>query len=307
MSRSRRFFITLNNWTQEEYDAWWSFPCKYMVIGKEVGEQLTPHLHIYVEFETMKSFKQIKDFSPRANIQVAKGNSQQGREYATKDGDFVERGSRSMTQSEKGASEQKRWSDAVAYAKSGELDKIDDQIFLMHYNNLKRIQKDYMPTVSDLEDPCAFWFYGESNNGKSDYARLLFGDSMFSKDANKWWDGYQGEETALIEDIDPHNLSMTVRQFKIWADKYAFLAETKGGVIRIRPKRIVFTSQYTIEEVFGRYDQQTVDAISRRCKQEYVPSYKGTLRDRNLYPNLSRAERIANVMTPAMTVVPDVF
>lgn len=299
--RSRRWFITQNHWTQEQYDAWWAIDCKYIVIGKEVGKKSSiPHLHVYVEFETMKSFKQLKEFAPLAKLEIAKGNSEQGRTYATKDGDFVERGSRSMTQSEKGASEQKRWSDAVAYAKSGELDKIDHQIFLMHYNNLKRIEKDYMPDVQNLSEPNAFWLYGESGNGKSQWARQRFGSQLYSKDATKWWDGYRGQDVVLIEDIDPSQASM-IRQFKIWADKYAFLAETKGGMINIRPKVIVFTSQYTIEEVFGKVDQQSVDAMKRRCQEEYVPHWRGTVRE-----SLD-AEPSVTAMTPQMTVVPDVF
>lgn len=299
MGRTRRFQITINNWTQEEYDTWWTLPCKYMVIGKEVGEQLTPHIHVYVEFENGKTLETVKSITPRGHIEVCKGSSLENRAYVVKDGDFAERGNRSMTQDEKGATEQLRWAEAKKFAISGELDKIDDQIFVTHYGNLKRIQKDHLPAVHDLREPCAYWLYGESGNGKSQWARNRFGSQFYSKDASKWWDGYQNEEVALIEDIDPGQSSM-IRQFKIWADKYAFVAETKGGMLRIRPRIIVFTSQYTIEEVFGIVDRQSVDAMKRRCKEEYVPHWKGTIRESlNAEPSVIATTPTAPVAIPA--------
>lgn len=276
MSKSRKFQITINNWTEEEYQTWWTLPCRYMIIGKEVGEQLTPHIHVYVEFENARSFKTICAITPRAHVEVTKGSSVQNRNYIMKDGVFEERGDRSLTSEEKGQLEVERWTNAKKFAMSGELEKIDDQIFVTHYGNLKRIQKDYLPDVEDLPEPNCVWLYGESGNGKSMLARSRYGPKLYSKDATKWWDAYRGEDTVLIEDIDPSQSTMS-RLFKIWADKYAFMAETKNGYIKIRPKLIVFTSQYSIDEVFGRIDQQSVDAMARRCKLEYVPSWKERL------------------------------
>jgi len=43
-TRLRRFCFTLNNWTEEEWDALTEFQCTWMVMGKEVGENGTRHL-----------------------------------------------------------------------------------------------------------------------------------------------------------------------------------------------------------------------------------------------------------------------
>jgi hypothetical protein len=49
--RVRCWAGTLNNWTQHEYDKLLNIDCKYMCIGKEVGEMGTPHLQMCFFFD----------------------------------------------------------------------------------------------------------------------------------------------------------------------------------------------------------------------------------------------------------------
>lgn len=44
--------------------------------------------------------------------------------------------------------------------------------------------------------------------------------------------------------------------YKIWADSYALTGEVKGGTIPLNYKRLVVTSNYSINDVFG-YDPDT--------------------------------------------------
>ena len=55
---------------------------------------------------------------------------------------------------------------------------------------------------------------------------------------NKWWDGYAGEEVVVLDDFDPRHAEHLSYYLKIWADHYAFNAEVKGGMIRVRLKRL---------------------------------------------------------------------
>lgn len=89
-SRSRKYCLTLNNYSDEEYDALKKFfsAQDYYIIGKEVGEQGTPHLQCYVENHNKISFNTLKKICPRAHIETAKGSQKENFQYCSKDGIF---------------------------------------------------------------------------------------------------------------------------------------------------------------------------------------------------------------------------
>lgn len=125
--------------------------------------------------------------------------------------------------------------------------------------------------IADLEsvvgnDKPNFWFYGDTGTGKSYAARDEAGADVFLKSAcNKWWDGYRGQEHVILEDMDRTHKYMGF-YLKIWADRYAYPAEVKGGAVRCRPKRIWVTSNYSIDEIW-QDEPQTSEPLKRRFKQ----------------------------------------
>ena len=126
----------------------------------------------------------------------------------------------------------------------------------------------------NLEGPCGVWISGESGIGKSYAVREVFGDRFYLKDHSKWWDGYDGEEVVLIDDVHA-DAAWIVHFLKTWADAYPFKAETKGGMAWIRPRWIIITSNYPLAEL-GRKrtrdgmeypDPRDVEALRRRFKE----------------------------------------
>lgn len=266
--RSRGWCFTLNNYTEDEFNAIKQICCTYLVVGEEVGEQEgTPHLQGYVYFETLKSFKQVKIYIPRAHIEIQKGRYDANFSYCTKEGKYFEKGVLPVydkaARGQKGnESEQKRWLDAKELAKAGRIDELPADIYWRFYRTAKEIARDNMPKKEDAEDVTGIWIHGPAGCGKSKLAREMSKGEFYPKLANKWWDGYQGQDYVVLDDLDPKHDCLGYH-LKLWSDRYAFIGETKGGAIMCRPKFIIVTSQYTIEEIWPN-EPATVEALSRR-------------------------------------------
>jgi len=92
-SRARSWCFTVNNYDDAALEYLEACDCKYVVYGKEVGEEGTPHLQGFIMFAHPVSFNQVKERLPQgAHIEKAKGTPKQAADYCKKDNDFVERG-----------------------------------------------------------------------------------------------------------------------------------------------------------------------------------------------------------------------
>jgi len=270
LPRSRSYCLTLNNYSDEEYQNLISTPCNYLVLGKERGIEGTPHLQGYICFTSPRSFNAVKAIHRRAHWEIAKGDAESNREYCSKENDYIEVGLPPISKKRIGESEAERWRDAKRCAIEGNLEDVPDDIFVRYYRTLKEIKKDYMTKPSDLDALENYWIWGKPGCGKSRSARERFPE-FYSKMMNKWWDGYQGEENILIDDFELDG-KVLGHHLKIWADRYAFVAETKGGAINIRPKRIIITSNYSPDMVFGE-DREMLAAVLRRFNVECMSVY----------------------------------
>lgn len=265
--RSRSYCFTINNYSPEDIRSLDRLSImategslKYAIYGYEKGAEGTEHIQGYLYYKNAVSFLSIKALFPRAHIEEAKGSPLQNKTYCSKEGKFVEHGQLPASAQERGEAEKRKWDQIWIDAKGGNLDAIPAGVRIRCYRTFKEIRKDFMPPVADLADVCGIWYSGQSGVGKSRAARH---DWPFSYDkmCNKWWDGYQLEDNVLMDDFDRSH-SVLGHHLKRWADRYSFEAEVKGGAMRIRPKRIIVTSQYKISQIW--LDEETQEALKRR-------------------------------------------
>lgn len=163
-----------------------------------------------------------------------------------------------------GAATKQKWIDALELAKRGKFDDIDAHIQIQYHSSLRKIHHEALLSQVTMDGQLEnLWYFGPPGTGKSRKARDKFPNAYF-KACNHWWDGYAGEDTVIIDEWEVDSGKYLGHHLKIWADRYPFKMEIKGSSLPLqRPKRIVITTNYSIEECFGR-DEQLCLAIKRR-------------------------------------------
>lgn len=260
MSRSRSWVFTLNNYTELEEKEVQDWDCQYLVYGREKGESGTPHLQGYVRFETLKGMPGMKKLQSRAHWEVTKNNAA-AIKYCKKDGDVFE----------KGDPPQQNGGDAavVRAARNKRLREqpleqlvADGELALTMVPLVKKAR-----SILDQESPPyshhsvrGLWIYGPPGVGKTHRARSF--EDVYSKAQNKWFDGYTGQKTIVMEDLDTVGTGLS-HYLKIWADKWPCTGEVKGGTVNLRHHVFIVTSNYHPADLWPQ-DPVLVAAITRR-------------------------------------------
>lgn len=300
--RKRGWPFTLNNYTEQEIaklaEIGRNPQTIWLIYGLEVGEVChTPHIQGFIYFKNAVRMSTLKVLLPRARWlpDECRGSFADQRSYCSKgeqpkaeyeelrslgpnwgkNAKVTEFGTQPMDASSRqakgGQATKDLFEQTLALAKEGRFSEISAEHLIKYHGSLKRIHMDYGPPPVELDGVCGLWLYGKPWTGKSKFSRDKFGKAMdgtlFSKDKNKWWDGYAGEPYVLVDDLTPdiRNLHSIADRIKVWCDMYPMNAEVKGGYIKIRPKLVIFTSNYTVRECFAQlHDKVLMQAVRRR-------------------------------------------
>lgn len=279
-SALKRWVYTLNNYASVEDTAFFNDIAEYHVFGVEVAPTTgTPHLQGFVCLKNRMRMAAIKKLNPvakRLYLFGAKGTNMQASRYCKglkkgvqdPNAVFHEYGELPLDRAEKcGAATKERYEAAWELAKAGKVADVDKDLLIKHYRTFKTISVDHKPQVDRLNGLAGVWIHGRSGSGKSFKARADY-PNYYTKNANKWWCGYEGEDNVIIDDLDEKHACLS-SHLKIWLDIYPFTAETKGGSVYIRPKKVIITSQYSIEDIW--FDEPTREALNRRCEVIAAP------------------------------------
>ena len=260
---------TLNNYTEEEYEALKLVECKYMVMGKEIAPTTgTPHLQMHFSFhENMRLSMMKNQVNKRAwwHVMNAKKPSK-SINYCKEDGVFFEKGTPPMDPVTKGSLEKDRWAKIRKEAEETGV-VTDDKAAVMYERQIENIHQKAMSRVKIENLPFETkmkWYFGETGTGKSRAAYDEYPDS-YTKELTQWWSGYTDQEVVIIDDIDTNNKDMG-GDLKRWADIRPFNLQIKGvGARLIRPKMIVVTSNFRIRDIWP--DRRIHEPLERRFVQ----------------------------------------
>lgn len=271
-TRSRTWVFTINNYTEDDEAKANSLKDKasYMVIGKEKGSKTqTKHLQGYVRLKDAKTMKALKKkFLPRAHLEIAKGNDEQNRTYCIKEGDYEEHG------------EMKK------QGRRTDLDDIKDAIKggETKMRNLIHICKNYQSvrmaeTLLKYEEPkrnwkpIVKWIFGPTGTGKSHMAHTELEDPYVCMESNKWWDGYDGHDNVIIDDMRKDFCKFHVLLRLL--DRYPHRVECKGGSRQFVARKIYITTCHHPKEMYDT--REDIEQLLRRIDeiiyldQRYIP------------------------------------
>jgi len=273
--RHRRFCFTWNNYPLDAEEQLRCFferkSGEYLVVGREKGESGTAHLQGYFCLKHGIAFSALKKIFPQLHIERAKGTPKQNQTYCTKDGDFFEVGEVPEDTGKSGGEASKEtWRCILSAAESGNWDYLKREYPRVWVTMSEKLISKRVPRTTVIDgDTQNEWWYGETGTGKSRLAWEKYGSICYQKMLNKWWDGYDDQPVVIIEEWSPKN-EVTASALKIWADRYPFTAQIKGGVLqKIRPSKIIVISNYRLGDCFP--DSRDGDPIARRFKQLEFP------------------------------------
>jgi len=287
-NRHRAWCFTLNNYTDEDINKikLELADASYAVIGKEVGEEGTPHLQGYFQWKSLLSFNQVKSkLGDRAHLEPANGTPGENKTYCSKAGDYFEIGSC------KRQGQRTDLEDIRKKVKEGETftKLIEDGYNLQALKYAEKV----LPYISPVQrdKPMVYWFHGPSGSGKTRTAvEMAAGTTTWISPAGtlKWFDGYDGQETAILDDY--RSADNTFNEMLRLLDRYPCRVQIKGGMREWRPKLIIITTRFDPHNSFPKLSEHDdIEQLLRRIDK---------------VRNFSLEPYVAPVAVPAAVPVP---
>lgn len=235
----------------------------YLVYGYETcPDTKRKHLQGFIQLRNNYALKGIKKIlgDDSAHIEPMRGTAEEASTYCKKDENFKEFGTLRSQGDRTDLKEIKKNLIEGDTLRSVVLDKCENFQQIKYAESLAKYilkQRDWEMTV--------IWICGAPGCGKSRLARQDYPDAFWAGSNLKWWNGYDGEETVVIDDF--RSTSCDLAFFLRLTDRYPFTVETKGGIVAWVPKTIVITSVKPPHEEFAGWSGEDLSQVTRRINK----------------------------------------
>eukprot|EP00770_Monocercomonoides_exilis_P008292 MONOS_8251.1-p1 / transcript=MONOS_8251.1 / gene=MONOS_8251 / organism=Monocercomonoides_exilis_PA203 / gene_product=putative replication-associated protein / transcript_product=putative replication-associated protein / location=Mono_scaffold00306:58525-59445(+) / protein_length=306 / sequence_SO=supercontig / SO=protein_coding / is_pseudo=false len=279
--RGRAWCFTLNNYTDAEYEKIKRIDCRYLVVGKEVGELGTPHLQGYVYFKNQKAFNTIKHIiGDRAHLETAKGSPEDNRKYCSKENNYFEKGELpqqgNRSDIDKAISMIQEGKSITEVAKEMPKQIVLHGKGLTHLHNI--LQEEKQGDRPERRE--TYWLWGETGSGKTTYVK---NKEKELKESLGWrcynwpvspgfFTNYTNQEIAVFDDFDPD--IMDFKMFLKITDPWCNPAiNTKGDSGTFTSNLVFFTATEPAETILKKCvaTKSQMGQVTRRVKNIHVP------------------------------------
>lgn len=266
IKKSRGWCFTLFGYTTEHKELLATLDAQYIVFGEEICPTTgNPHLQGYIYFPLQKTMSAVKRIMQIDTIHLlpAKGTGEQNRTYCSKSGKFQEFGQIPI-QGKRNDLDMVR--DTLHKHEPLPMSVITDTATSFQSVRLAQTWLTYHERERNWKT-IVHWFYGPSGCGKSLCAKRMCMQlsnvkPYKAKGTSKWWDGYDGHENVIIDDmrgdfIKFHDLLNLLDQ-----DEYS--VEVKGGYRQFLARFLFITCPYHPIALFKGQTDECMKQLMRR-------------------------------------------
>lgn len=257
---SKSWTFTLNNPTETEEKILKDLDCSYLIYGKEIGENGTPHFQGCVTFATTKRLSGLKKVLARAHWEKVI-NLESARNYCMKDGDYVIRDNRKpqgmRTDLQEGTNCLKTDGILAMAEKHPEL-------YVKYHAGLHKLEYIYRLGKRKFRETTVHWVYGPTDTGKTRSCWEVAGDSVWASHPGQgvnWFDGYYGQKAVIFDDFRGEHIKFP-DMLRI-LDVYPLQLSVKGGFTHWTPEVIFITSPKKPAQCYGYLDEDVQQLLRR--------------------------------------------
>lgn len=272
---NRFWCFTLNNpHAQIDVDyiePWIGNGLRYCIYQLEVGESGTPHYQGYLELDRGQRLSYVTSHLEGAHFEPRRGTQQQAMDYCRKEESRVDGPWEFGTPTAGQGARQ----DIQAFKKDIDEGATDLQLWDSHPLQFLRYGR-MVDRIRLLKQPKRTWktevwyLYGPPGVGKSRMAGELAGPDAYWKSPNEvWWDGYNGQESVVLDDFSAKWLPWSTLLQVL--DTNPLTLPVKGAHVNFVAKKLVITSNAKPKDLYGRRDDEEdtarkypLEALTRR-------------------------------------------
>lgn len=263
--KSKYWVFTLNNYDEKDEDILKNlYPneVSYLVYGREIGANETPHLQGYIEFINRKALSTIKKINTRIHWEKRKGTALEASTYCKKDDDrYFEIGTISKGQGFR--------TDLHSVC----IELIENkrplhEVSLEFPTQFIKYHKGFKELANLVVEPRTwptevFVLWGATGTGKT---KFIYDNhelkDIYVHPGNQWFDGYKHQPIALFDDFC--GSSFPISYLLKLLDRYPFKVPIKGGYVEWVPKTIYITSNIDPQNWYMNANPEHVRALKRR-------------------------------------------
>lgn len=255
-SRAKYWLFTLNNYEGLLQCNEWPVVPEYCIYQEEVGDSGTPHLQGYVCFFERMRLPGVRSCVPGAHWEVRRGTHEEAKAYCSKEDTRVG-GPYVFGADDKVPRTQGQRNDLIEVKESIDAGEGLRPLYNAHFEPMIRYQRSLM-NYRELVAVRRMWpmeiiiYCGGTGTGKTRAAADKYPLAFWLPPAKKsgtYWDGYDGEETVIIDEMYGNRFAASF--LLQLTDRYPLRVPVHGGSVQFTSKRIVFTSNKRPEEWYN--------------------------------------------------------